>query len=69
DISSKEFGEFYKFEVISLCPIDLNGIEVFLLNKEEKEWINDYHKWVFNTLCPYLNEEEKEFLRIETKEI
>lgn len=69
DICSKEFGEFYKFEVISLCPIDLNGIEVSLLNKEEKEWINDYHKWVFDTLCPYLNEEEKEFLRIETKEI
>ncbi|CUQ22327.1 aminopeptidase P family protein [Clostridium baratii] len=69
DISSKEFGEFYKFEVISLCPIDLNGIEVSLLNKEEKEWINEYHRWVFNTLSPYLNEEEKEFLQIETKEI
>lgn len=69
DESSKEFGEFYKFQVISLCPIDLKGIEVSLLNEEERSWINDYHKGVFNTLSPLLNKEEIEFLKEETKEI
>ena len=69
DITSEEFGQFYKFEVISLCPIDLNGIDSELLSKEEKKWLNDYHKNVFDTLSPYLSNEEKEFLRNETREI
>ncbi|MBP1890251.1 Xaa-Pro aminopeptidase [Clostridium moniliforme] len=69
DITSEEFGQFYKFEVISLCPIDLNGIDSDLLSKEEKKWLNDYHKNVFDTLSPYLSNEEKEFLRNETREI
>ncbi|MDQ0150201.1 aminopeptidase P family protein [Eubacterium multiforme] len=69
DISSEEFGQFYKFEVISLCPIDLNGIDSELLSKEEKEWLNNYHKTVFDTLSHYLSNEEKEFLRNETREI
>lgn len=69
DVTSEEFGQFYKFEVISLCPIDLNGIDSELLSKEEKKWLNDYHKNVFDTLSPYLSNEEKEFLRNETREI
>ena len=69
DVTSEEFGQFYKFEVISLCPIDLNGIDSDLLSKEEKKWLNDYHKNVFDTLSPYLSNEEKEFLRNETREI
>lgn len=62
-------GEFYKFDTISYCPIDLNGIKVELLNSEEKEWLNNYHKNVYEKLSPYLNEEEKELLKMETREI
>ncbi|MDU2490021.1 MAG: aminopeptidase P family protein [Clostridium celatum] len=62
-------GEFYKFNTISYCPIDLNGIKVELLNDDEKEWLNSYHKKVYDKLSPYLNEEEKELLKIETREI
>ena len=62
-------GEFYKFDTISYCPIDLNGIKVELLNDDEKEWLNSYHKKVYDKLSPYLNEEEKELLKIETREI
>lgn len=69
DFISEEFGEFYKFRTISYCPIDIRGIDVNLLNSEEREWINNYHKLVFDKLSLYLNEEEKEFLREETKEI
>lgn len=69
DINSKEFGEFYKFKTISYCPIDLNGVVVEMLTNEEKDWLNSYHKTVFEKLSPYLNEEEKEFLKIQTREI
>ena len=69
DVKSEEFGEFYKFRTISYCPIDLNGVNVKLLSPEEKKWLNDYHKTVFEKLSPYLNEEEVEFLRYETRSI
>lgn len=69
DKVSEENGEFYKFETISYCPIDLNGVDVNLLSSEEKQWLNSYHKEVFNKISPYLNEEEKIFLQNETREI
>ncbi|EGT3617106.1 aminopeptidase P family protein [Clostridium perfringens] len=69
DINSEEFGEFYKFETISLCPIDLEAVEVSLLSEVERNWLNDYHKNVYEVLSPYLNEEEKAFLKNETRAI
>ncbi len=69
DTYSEEFGEFYKFDTISLCPIDLAGLDISLINEEEKAWLNNYHKKVYYLLSPYLDEEEKEFLKNETREI
>ena len=69
DIVSEEFGEFYKFRTMSYCPIDLEGVNVEMLTSEEKDWLNNYHKMVFEKLSPYLNEEEKEFLKEETRKI
>ncbi len=69
DLVSEEFGEFYKFRTISYCPIDLEGVNVEMLSPEEKDWLNNYHNMVFEKLSPYLNEEEKEFLKHETREI
>ena len=69
DTYSEEFGEFYKFDTISLCPIDLEGLDISLLNEEEKAWLSNYHKKVYDLLSPYLDEEEKEFLKNETREI
>lgn len=64
-----EFGQFMKFETISFCPIDLKGIVVDMLTPEEKAWLNNYHKEVYSKLSPYLNEDEKEWLKHETREI
>lgn len=69
DVKSEEFGEFYKFRTISYCPIDLEGINVDMLSSEEKEWLNEYHKMVFEKLSLYLNEDEKVFLKHETRTI
>ncbi|WP_084820702.1 aminopeptidase P family protein [Clostridium sp. C8] len=69
DMKSEEFGEFYKFNTISYCPIDLNGVDIYMLTNEEKEWLNNYHKTVFEKLSPYLSEEEVKFLEGETREI
>ncbi|GAA0078503.1 aminopeptidase P family protein [Clostridium sp. CTA-5] len=69
DCINDEFGEFYKFEVMSYCPIDIDGIEKSLLSNEEKVWLNNYHSETYKKLSPYLNEDEKIFLREVTKEI
>lgn len=69
DCINDEFGEFYKFEVMSYCPIDIDGIEKSLLSNEEKVWLNNYHNETYKKLSPYLNEDEKIFLREVTKEI
>jgi Xaa-Pro aminopeptidase len=69
DKKDEEFGEFYKFETMSYCPIDLEGIDVNLLTDYEKEWLNDYNKETYEKLSPFLNDEEKQFLKEETKAI
>ena len=64
-----EFGQFMKFESITYCPIDLDGIDKGMLTEDEKKWLNTYHKDVYAKLSPYLNEEEKSWLEKETREI
>jgi Xaa-Pro aminopeptidase len=56
------YGKFLKFETVSLFPIDTSLVELALLTKEEKDWLNDYHRQVFVQLSPLLNEDEKKWL-------
>jgi Xaa-Pro aminopeptidase len=64
-----EFGKFMRFDVISYCPIDLTPVKLEMLTEEEKQWINDYHKMVYNKLNKNLDSKEKEFLAELTKAI
>ena len=62
-------GQFMKFETLTLCPIDLEALDVNLLTSEEKAWLNNYHSTVFEKLSPYLQGEELEYLKEITKSI
>ncbi|HHV39341.1 MAG TPA: aminopeptidase P family protein [Tepidimicrobium sp.] len=64
-----ESGKFMRFETISYCPIDLDGIDVELLTKEERVWLNVYHQEVYDKLSPYLNDNEKKWLDERTRSI
>lgn len=66
---STEFGDFLRFDTLTLCPIDTHAIDVSLLAPEEKEWLNIYHQRVFEELSPRLSEELKLFLKELTREI
>ena len=66
---STEFGEFYEFETLTLCPIDLDAIKIAILTKDEKEWLNDYHQKVYDTLSPHLTDVEARWLLEYTKKI
>lgn len=63
------FGEYLKFETITLCPICKKGIIKEMLTADEIKWFNDYHRSVYEKLSPDLNEEEKEWLRVATSAI
>ncbi|MBO4985256.1 MAG: aminopeptidase P family protein [Bacteroides sp.] len=57
------FGEYLKFETVTLCPICKKGILKELLNAEEIAWLNSYHQTVYSKLSPALNEAEKAWLK------
>jgi Xaa-Pro aminopeptidase len=69
DENSKGDSIFYTFETLTLCPIDLNLVKKDMLTQEEKNWLNTYHKKVLATLSPFLNKEEKGWLKRATKSI
>ncbi len=66
---TEEFGTFYHFETITLCPIDTRPIARKLLTKKEIRWINKYHKMVYSKLKNHLSQEEKAWLKRKTKPI
>ncbi len=57
-----EFGQFLQFETVTLFPIDQVLIDVQMLADDELDWLNEYHKKVYNTISPRLSEEEREWL-------
>ena len=57
-----EFGKFLRLEPLTLCPIDLTPVLWDMMTQEEVDYINNYHKKVYEALAPYLNEEERNSL-------
>ena len=64
-----DFGDFLKFETLTLAPIDTTPIVLDLLTEEERLWINNYHRRVFERLSPYLAEHERKWLEEATRSI
>ena len=64
-----EYGQFMYFEPITYVPIDLDAINPELMTDREIQLLNDYHKQVFEQISPYLDEDEKAWLRIYTRAI
>jgi Xaa-Pro aminopeptidase len=64
-----EFGKFLKLETLSLCPIDLTPLLPHMLTQAEKEWLNAYHRNVYERLAPGLTEQERLWLAGRTQEI
>lgn len=57
------FGEYLKFETLTLCPICKKGIIKELLTNEEVEWLNNYHQEVYDKLAPNLDKDEQKWLK------
>lgn len=66
---SGEYGDFYGFETLTLIPLDLDAVDASLLNSEEKQTLNAYHKKVYDILSPLMDEDEREWLEQATRAI
>lgn len=64
---SNQFNEFYAFESLTLAPIDTTLVKKELLEQAHINWLNQYHATVYEKVAPFLNEEEKLFLKEMTK--
>lgn len=62
-------GEFFEFDMLSYCPIDTRAIDKSLMTDKEIAWLNEFHGKVYEKLSPYLTDEEKAWLKDETKAI
>ncbi|WP_395598340.1 aminopeptidase P family protein [Pseudomonas sp. A1437] len=66
EAGSSEFGDFLKFETLTLCPIDTRCLLPDLLSQEEKQWFNAYHAEVRERLSPLLGGAALEWLNTRT---
>lgn len=57
-----EFGEFSRFETLTLCPFDSRILLPELLDETEKAWLNAYHKMVYEALAPHVSGDAKTWL-------
>lgn len=62
-----EFGKFYRFETLTLCPFDLSLFDVDMMTDAEIEWVNDYHRMVRSRLTPMLNSVQRTWLEKKTR--
>lgn len=57
------------FETITFAPIDLDGIDPEEMSRDEREWLNHYHRQVYENIGPHLTEEEREWLKEYTRPV
>lgn len=67
--SNEEWGEFYKFESLTLFPYDTTLMDMDMLSREEVKQINDYHAMVCERLRPLLSADETQWLEQKCKSI
>ena len=67
--SSNEFGDFYRLETLTLCPLDTRAVIVDMLTEEERQWLNNYNQWVEKTLSPLVGKEQQDWLKERCKAI
>lgn len=64
-----EYGQFMRFEPLTLVPVDLDAVLPELMTAEERRMLNDYHRKVCEALSPLLNKKEREWLSVYTRPV
>jgi Xaa-Pro aminopeptidase len=64
-----EFGDFLKFETLTLCPIDTRCVDLALLRDDERAWLNAYHETVRTRVLPHVTGDAKAWLEMRTQPV
>lgn len=64
-----EYGQFMYFDTLTMVPFDLDGVDPSLMTEREKQLLNDYHRTIYETIGPKLDEDEREWLKEATRAI
>ncbi|ART62714.1 aminopeptidase P family protein [Kushneria marisflavi] len=67
DVETLDGDAFLEFETLTLCPIDTRLIEPSLLREDEINWLDNYHRTVFERLAPKLDEPTRDWLAEKTQ--
>jgi Xaa-Pro aminopeptidase len=66
---SGEFGDFLRFETLTLCPIDTRCLDLDFLRADERAWLNDYHATVRQRLAPHVSGAALDWLHRRTEAV
>ena len=71
DYGTCDGDKYYAFETVTCCPIDTQYVVKSLLSLDEINYINNYNKWVKETLTPFFSQDPEmvEFLSSLCEEI
>lgn len=64
-----QYGQFMRFEFVTFVPIDLDAIDTSYMTEKDVELLNAYHREVYEKISPYLNEDERAWLKEYTREV
>ena len=68
-LTANEYGTFLGFEILTMIPFDLDAILPEEMSEEERQWLNEYHQKVYETVAESLPEEEKIWLKEATRQV
>ena len=64
-----EYGQFYRFDTFTVVPIDIKSLDVSMMSDFEINWLNDYHKHVYDTVAPLVSDRARKWLEESTQPI
>ena len=67
--AANEYGQFMHFEPLTFVPIDLDALLPERMTEEERDMLNNYHRSVYEKVSPYLDKEEREWLKQYTRPV
>ena len=68
-LTDNEYGTFLGFEILTMIPFDLDVVLPEEMSEEERQWLNEYHQKVYETVAESLPEKERIWLREATRQI
>lgn len=64
-----EYGQFMRFDIFTVVPIDTDCLDISLMTDGEIQWLNNYHKHVYETVAPYVSPRAQKWLEKKTQPI